>query len=103
MQHRLGVGRDAVVFYGAEVHEFRAEAAEDGFDEGVGFGAGAVLDEDEGLADGVDFGAVEGVAGDDFDVGGEVELEGFNLGGFARGLAAYYRANLGRFTVARQF
>lgn len=47
-----------------------------------------MLDQHEGLAAGVDVGAVEGVAGDDFDVGGEVGFEGGDFRGFAGGLAA---------------
>lgn len=47
-----------------------------------------MLDQHEGLAAGVDVGSVEGVAGDDLDVGGEVGFEGGDFGGFAGGLAA---------------
>lgn len=47
-----------------------------------------MFDQDEGLAFGVYAGPVEGVAGHDADVGGEVFLEGGDLWGFARGLAA---------------
>jgi hypothetical protein len=78
--HGLGVGRDAVVLARAEVDVLGAEAAEDGFDFGEGGGRGAVLDEDEGLAAGVEVGAVEGVARDDVDVAGEVLFKGLDLG-----------------------
>lgn len=47
-----------------------------------------MLDQHEGLAAGVDVGAVEGVTGYDLDVGGEVDFEGSDFGGFAGGLPA---------------
>ena len=92
----LRVRRDAVVFFGREVHEFGFEAREHAGNEGEGGVGGTVLDEDEGLAGGRDVGAVERVAGDDFDVDGEVFLEGFDLGGFAGGLSADNCTHLGR-------
>jgi hypothetical protein len=54
-----------------------------------------VLDQDERLAFGVDARPVEGVAGYDADIGGEVLLESFNLWCFARRLAANDGADLG--------
>lgn len=54
-----------------------------------------MLDENEGLVGWVDVGAVEGVAGDDGHVGGEVGFEGLDFGGLARGLAADDGAELG--------
>lgn len=84
----LRVGRDAVVLSRGEVHEFGPEAAQHRLDlvqRGVGR---AVLDEHEGLVGRVDTGPVEGVAGDDVDVGGEVLLEGGDFGRLAGRLSA---------------
>lgn len=67
---------------------FRAETAKYCFDFGEGGVRGAVFDQDQGLAFGVDVGAVEGVARDNVDVGGEVGFEGTDLRVFARCLAA---------------
>lgn len=58
-------------------------------------------DDDEGLAAGVDAGAVEAVAGDDGDIGREVLLERSNLGSFAGGLSADNGADLSGRTVFR--
>lgn len=54
-----------------------------------------MLDQDERLAFGVHTGSVEGVARHDADIGGEVLLKGFDLWGFARGLAANDGTDLG--------
>lgn len=91
----LGVGGDAVVLEGREVDVLGAEDGEDGLDSRDGGGGRAVADDDEGLVARVDVGAVEGVAGDDFDVGGEVALKSCDLGGLAGGLAADDGAELG--------
>jgi hypothetical protein len=48
-----------------------------------------VLDEYKWLTLRIDFGAVERVAGDNFDIRREVGFEGGYLGGFAGGLTAY--------------
>jgi hypothetical protein len=79
----LRVGRDAVVLARRQVDVLGAEAAEDRFDFGEGGVRGAVLDQDERLAAWVNVGAVEGVARDDVDVGGEVLLECLDLRVFA--------------------
>jgi hypothetical protein len=91
----LGVGGDAVVLGGGEVDEARAEAGEDGLDLAEGRVGRAVLDEDQGLVVGVDGRAVEGVAGDDVDVLGEVALKRLDLGGFAGRLGADDGAEFG--------
>lgn len=49
-----------------------------------------MFDQHQGLAFGVDSGAVQRVAGYDLDVGGEVFFKGGHFGGFARGLTADY-------------
>ncbi len=99
----LGVGGDAVVLFGGEVDKVGLEAGQDLLDESDSSVRGAVLDYDEGLAFGIDAGAVKGVAGDDLDVGGEVRFEGRDLGGFGRGLAADYSALFGRGSVGRDY
>lgn len=88
MGHGLGVSCDAVVLLCCEIDVCAAEARENmlNFVE-VGLG-GAVLDEDKGLAFGIDVRAVEGMAADDVNVLREVLLEGSNLGGFARCLTS---------------
>jgi hypothetical protein len=73
----------------------RLEAGEDVLDKGKVGIRSAVLDQDEGLALRVDARPVEGVAGYDADVGGEVLLESCNLWGFAGGLTANDGADLG--------
>lgn len=79
----LGVGGDAVVLEGREVDVLGAEDGEDGLDSCDGGGGRAVADDDEWLVARVDVGAVEGMAGDDLNVGGEVTLKGCDLGGLA--------------------
>lgn len=82
MRDGLGICGDAVMFFGGKVDELGAEAGEDGFDLVEGRVWCAMLDEDEGLVVRVDGRAVEGVAGDDGDVGREVSFEGLDLGPF---------------------
>lgn len=95
VRNGLGVSGDAVVLGGREVDEARAEAGEDGLDLAEGRVGRAVLDEDQGLVVGVDGRAVEGVAGDNVDVLGEVALKRLDLGGFAGRLGAHDGAEFG--------
>lgn len=55
----LGVGRDAVVIEGGEVYLSGRKAGENAFDEFERFLRGAMFDQHEGLAFGVDSGAVQ--------------------------------------------
>jgi hypothetical protein len=57
-----------------------------------------VLDQYKRLAFWVDAGPMEGMARYDADIGGEVLLEGFDLWGFARSLAADDGADLGGYS-----
>lgn len=88
MSDGLGVGGDAIVFFGGKMDEFTFETVEDCLDEFDGFGGGAVVDDHERLAFGVYAGAVEGVAGHDFHVGWKVLFERCDFRRFGRGLAA---------------
>lgn len=79
----LRVGSDAVVLLAGEVDVLGLQAGEDGLDEGEVGVRGAVLDQYEGLAFGVYARPVEGVAGYNADVRGEVLLKCCNLWGLA--------------------
>lgn len=68
MRDSLRIGGDAVVLLGGEVDELGLQTAQDGFDLVQGLVGGAVLDEHQGLAFGIDARAVERVAGEDVDV-----------------------------------
>ena len=92
----LGIGRDAVVFLGAQVDNLGLEAGEYLFDLGERLVGGAMLDEHQRLALGIDIGTVEGVAGYDVNVGGQVLFEGLDLGIFTGRLAANDGTELGR-------
>lgn len=92
----LGIGRDAVMFLGTQVDNLGVEAGEYMLDLGERFIGGAMLDEHQRLALGIDIGAVEGMAGYDVNVGGQVLLEGLDLGIFTGRLAANNGAELGR-------
>lgn len=95
MGHSLRVRGDAVVLLGAEVDKVGLEAGEHGLDLADGRVRSAVLNDDQGLVLGIDTGAVEGMAGDDVDVRGEMSLESGNLGGFTRCLSSDNRSKLG--------
>lgn len=92
----LGIGRDTVMFLGTQVDNLRVEAGQYVLDLGERLVGSTMLDEHQGLALGIDIGTVEGVAGYDIDIGGQVFLEGLDLGIFTGGLAANYGAELGR-------
>ena len=92
----LGIGRDAVVFRGAQVDNLGVEAGEDMLDLCERLIGGAMLDEHQRLSLGIDIGTVEGVAGYDVDVGGQVLLERLDLGIFTGRLASNDGAELGR-------
>jgi hypothetical protein len=79
----LCVGGYAVVLLGGQVDVLGFKARKRVFDKGEGGVCGTVLDQDERLALGVDTGSVEGVAGYDLDVLGEVLFEGCDFWGFA--------------------
>lgn len=88
MCHGLGVSCDAVVLLGREIDVCAAETGENIFNfVKVGL-RGTVLNEDEGLALGINVGAVEGVAANDVNIIREVLLEGSDLGSFARCLTS---------------
>lgn len=89
----LCVGGDAVVRGGGETDGLGVEAGQHAFDADNALLARAVRDNDQRLSAGVDVGAVQGVAGDDLDVGREVRLEGGHLGRLARGLSAHNGAD----------
>lgn len=68
VSYSLRVGGDAVVLLGGEIDKLGLQTAQDGFDLVQGLIGGAVLDEHQGLAFGIDTGTVERVAGEDVDV-----------------------------------
>ena len=95
MSDSLCVSGYAVVLLMREVDVLGAETGEHSLDAVEGVVRGAVFDEDERLAFGVDIRPVERVAGYNVDVFGEMSLEGGDFGGFAGGLAADYGAFFG--------
>lgn len=90
----LGIRCDSVVLLGRQRDKCGFKTREDLFDKVHGFLAGAVVDDDERLAFGVDAWAVERVTGYDLDIGWEVLLKGGNFWGFGGGLAANDGAHL---------
>lgn len=92
----LGIGRDAVMFIGTQVDNLGVKAREYVLNLGERFVGGAMLDEHQRLALGIDIGAVKGVAGHDVNVGGQVLFESLDLRIFTGRLATNNGAELGR-------
>ena len=93
--HGLRVCGDLVMFQGREIDLPGLETGQDSLNEVEAFLRSAVFDDDEGLASGIDFRTVQGVAGYNLHVQRKVFLKREHFRRFARSLSAYDGALFG--------